>query len=168
MIHGVAGMSKPCEDLSQNMPQVAWLPKSAVARIERINRRTVQRTCRTWESLPGTRDYLVTDSKGRVNLEGFRRFRSFTKQIERRGFPVGKKRAATGPWRELMKRLKDQKSFGKTYEEKINLIRSEIESMTDTEQGVFLWDAGTFCRQAARDYVVAFAKTVRQYQQQAG
>src|SRR5215475_4852837 len=98
------------------MTQRQWLSKSAVARVEGINRRTVQRTGRIWEELPGRKDYQVTDENGRVNLGGFRRFRASIKQLERRGFPPDGKRMMTRPWRQFLRRLKDQKAFGKTNE----------------------------------------------------
>ena len=136
--------------LSQKMPQPTWISKSAVAREERLSRRTVQRWCHLWETLPGRKDYHVIDQKGRVCLYGFRRFRAGIKQLERRGFPSGGLRTPTHKWRRLMRALRDQKAFGRTLADRINLIRAEIDAMSDREQMATLVELPVFFRPAAR------------------
>ena len=136
--------------LSQNMSQRQTLSKSAVARSEGISRRTVQRTCRLWEELPGRKDYKVTVEKGRVYLDGFRRFRAGIKHLERRGFPSGGVRTPTHRWQHLMRALRDRKAFGRTLEDRIKLIRAEIDGMSDREQMATLIELPVFFRPAAR------------------
>jgi len=148
-------MSKPHIVLSQNMTQPArhWISKSAVARAERISRRTVQRTCKQWEQLPGEREYQVTDAKGRVNLDGFRRWSDSIKKLERRGFRRGGTRSPTRRWTQLQRALRNKKTFGRTYEDRIKIIRAEIDDMTDYQQGALLWELPSLFRPAAREFV---------------
>ena len=142
-------MSKPWQLLSQKMTQL--LSKSAVAREEGISRRTVQRRCRTWESLPNTGEYHVMDEKGRVNLEEYRRFdKEVFKRYEKRGFPLRGVRTPTHRWRRLMQALRNKKNFGRTLEDRFKLIRAEIDAMNDPEQMATLVELPGFFRHAAR------------------
>ncbi len=110
----------------------------------------MQRWCRLWEILPGSKDYQVIDEKGRVSLDGFRRFRAGIKQLERRGFPSGRIRTQTHRWRRLMRALGDRKAFGRTLEDRIKLIRTEIDAMSDREQMATLVELPVFFRRAPR------------------
>jgi hypothetical protein len=131
------------------------LSKSAVAREEGISRRTVQRRCRTWESLPKTGEYQVMDEKGRVNLEEYRRFdKQVFKRYEKRGFPLRGVRTPTHRWRRLMRALRDKKTFGRTLEDRFKLIRAEIDAMSDGEQMATLAELPIFFRSAVRQSLV--------------
>jgi len=133
------------------MTRPTWTSKSAVAREEGISRRTVQRRCRAWESLPKTGDYQVLDEKGRVNLEEYRRFdREVFKRYEKRGFPLRGVRTPTHRWRRLMRSLRNRKGFGRTLEDRIKLIRGEIDAMSDREQMATLVELPVFFRPATR------------------
>jgi hypothetical protein len=127
-----------------------WHSKSAVAREERISRRTVQRRCREWETLPGNKKKdPVTDQQGRVNLEAYRRWDEFVKSTERRGFPLRGQRRGTIRWQRLMRALRDRKAFGRTLADRIKIIRSEIDEMSDREQTAVMLGFGGFFRAAA-------------------
>jgi hypothetical protein len=147
-------MSNLWNILSQKMTHPGWVSKSAVAREERISRRTVQRWCRLWETLPGRKDYPVTDAKGRVYLDGFRKFRTAIKQLERRGFPSGGRRGWSYRWERLIRSLRDRKAFGRTLEDRIKLIRAEIDAMSDREQMATLGELPVFFRSAVRQSFV--------------
>jgi hypothetical protein len=144
--------------LSQKMTQPTWTSKSAVAREERLSRRTVQRWCHLWERLPGRPDYQVIDEKGRVSLDGFRRFRADIKQLERRGFPSGGVRTPTHRWRRLMRALRNRKTFGRTLEDRIKLIRAEIDSMNDREQMATLVELPLLFRSVVRQSLLEMLK----------
>jgi hypothetical protein len=118
-----------------------------------------------WEALPhgANDDYEVTNTAGKVHLEGFRRFRSFIKRVEHRGFPAGGYRTPTGRWRDLLRQLRNRNAFGRTWEERVKIIRDEIESMTDREQGALYWDLPTFFRDAAREFVRKQSETLEAY-----
>jgi hypothetical protein len=143
-------MSNLGKFLSQKMTQLPWISKSSVAREEHLSRRTVQRWCRLWETLPGRKDYQVTDAKGRVNLAAFRRFRDEIKRLERRGFPSGGQRGWSFKWERLMRALRDRKAFGRTLEDRITIIKSEIDAMTDLEQTSLIWHFPALFRPTAR------------------
>jgi hypothetical protein len=108
-----------------------------------------------WEKLPGRREYEVTDQKGRVNLDGFRRFSAMIKQVETRGFPAGGTRTQTIKWRRLMQDLKDLRKFGRTREDRIKIIRAEIDAMSDRAQAATMFEMPTFFRPAAHKMVMA-------------
>lgn len=144
--------------LSQKMAHHEWISKSAVARKEGLSRRTVQRWCRLCETLPGRKDYQVIDDKGRISLDGFRRFRADIKQLERRGFPSGGVRTPTHRWRCLMRALRNRKTFGRTLEDRIKLIKAEIDSMSDREQLATLVELPVLFRSVVRQSLLEIFK----------
>jgi len=160
VLHALALVSKQRKVLSQNMTH--WYSKSAVAREEAVSRRTVQRSCRLWETLPKSRNEAqVIDQTERVNLDAFRSFRTSIKKLERRGFPSGGTRGWSHKWDRLIKTLRDRKSFGRTREDRIKIIRAEIDAMSNYEQGALMWEFPSFFRPAAhkmvqdrRDFIV--------------
>jgi hypothetical protein len=106
--------------------QEEWLTKATAARCLGYSRRTVQRYCNG----PWADPSLVKD--GKVNVQRLKSVIDFRLSIERRGFPIGRKR----PQRRLgLGRVpKKKKGFNRSLYQRIEIIRREIDAMTDGQQ----------------------------------
>jgi hypothetical protein len=107
--------------------QEEWLTKAAAARCLGYSRRTVQRYCNG----PWADPSLVKD--GKVNVQRLKSLVDFRlSTIERRGFPLGRER----PQRrlELGRVPKKKKGFNRSLYQRIEIIRREIDAMTDGQQ----------------------------------
>ena len=83
----------------------------------------------------------------------------FLQGDQRRGFPRGGMRNATRRWRRFMRALRNRKAFGRTLQDRIKLIRTEIDVMSDREQIATLGELPAFFRSVARQSVAETAHT---------
>jgi hypothetical protein len=122
-------MSKRRIFLSQNMAQEKRVTKSAAARILSISRRTVQRYCQLYAQFGKP----ITDSRGRLKAEELRDRIVSIKSVERRGFPLGAKRQPS-----LLAVKRNKKTVGRSYTERLDMVKQEIDSTTDGQQVTLL------------------------------
>lgn len=145
---------RTCHVLSQNMTHAeanSLSTKSAAARLLSISRRTVQRNCDLYEATRLRLPKLppICDQRGKVYVGTLSEFIRVRKQRDGRGFPLGQKRFGSqtrfeilkGPdgkhsWTRLPRR--QSKTFGRTFEKRLEIIRREIDAMTDYEQSVLI------------------------------
>lgn len=91
----------------------------------------------------------VIDSSGKVNLDVLFEFVSWRKARDKRGFPLGQKRLQAQTRFELLKdadgkrfwaRLPRRRSqtFGRSFEKRMELIKREIDAMTDYDQSILV------------------------------
>jgi hypothetical protein len=110
----------------------------------------VQRRCEEYDQLLLRHPDLprLCDEKGKVNVSILFEFIAHQKGYERRGFPLGQKRTHAQTRLEILKgadgkyfwaRLpRRSKTFGRSFEKRLALIKGEIDAMTDHEQSVLL------------------------------
>ena len=125
--------------------------KASTAKLLRISRRSVQRYCdlyqRTLLRLPELP--AITDANGKVHLAILSAFINLRKQHDRRGFPLGKKRLPVQMRFEILEDPKGRrywarfprqrsKTFGRTFEKRLELIKAEIDAMTDYQQSALI------------------------------
>jgi hypothetical protein len=125
--------------------------KASAAKLLRISRRTVQRRCDEYDQLLIRNPKLpcLCDEKGKVNVNVVFEFIEHRKRCERRGFPLGQKRMHAQARLESIRRVdgkyfwarlprRESKTFGRSFEKRLELIKREIDAMTDYEQSILL------------------------------
>jgi hypothetical protein len=150
--------------------------KSAAARLLGISRRTVQRNCDLYErTLLKTRPKLppICDKRGKVWVGTLTEFIKARKRTDARGFPLGRKRFSPqtrfetlkGPdgkyfWARVPRR--QSKAFGRSFEKRLEIIKHEIDAMTDYEQSILLAQNHRMlvetCRPEAREIAKNYAE----------
>lgn len=125
--------------------------KSSAARFLHISRRTVQRYCDLHKRMSLRSPELppLVDEKGMVDVAFLALFIEARKRANGRGFPLHRKRfhaqtrfeMVAGPdgragWTRLPRRK--ARTFGRSFEDRLELIKREIETMTDHEQSILI------------------------------
>jgi hypothetical protein len=149
--------------------------KSAAARLLGISRRTIQRNCDLYERtlLRRLKFPPICDKRGKVWVGALTEFIKARKRDDARGFPLGRKRFSSqtrsetlkGPdgkylWVRLPRR--QSKAFGRSFEKRLEIIKREIDAMTDYEQSILLARSHRMlvemCRPEAREIAKNYAE----------
>src|SRR5438876_4011568 len=91
----------------------------------------------------------VIDSSGKVNLDVLFEFVSWRKARDKRGFPLGQKRLQAQTRFEVLKDAdgkrfwallprRQSQTFGRSFEKRMELIKREIDAMTDYDQSILV------------------------------
>lgn len=144
---------KVADVLSQNMTQLSatHATKASAAKLLRVSRRSVQRYCdlyqRTLLRLPELP--AIEDPNGKVHLALLSEFIKLCKQHDGRGFPLGRKRPQVQTRLEILQDANDRRywarfprrrsrTFGRSFEKRLELIKAEIDAMTDYQQSALI------------------------------
>ena len=125
--------------------------KASTAKLLGISRRSVQRYCdlyqRTLLQLPELP--AITDTSGNVHLALLSEFIKLRKRHDGRGFPLGKRRLHAQTRFEILQDANGRRywarfprrrsrTFGRTFEKRLELIKAEIDAMTDYQQSALI------------------------------
>jgi hypothetical protein len=125
--------------------------KVSAAKLLHISRRSVQRYChlyqRTLLQLPELP--AIIDANGKVHLALLCEFIKLRKHHDGRGFPLGKKRLHVQTRFEILQDANGRrywarfprrrsKTFGRSFEKRLEFIKAEIDAMTDYQQSALI------------------------------
>jgi hypothetical protein len=132
-------------------PDPTHATKASAAKLLRISRRSVQRYCdhyqRTLLRLPELP--AIINPNGKVHLVLLSEFIKLCKLHDGRGFPLGRKRLPVQTRFEILRdangrrywaRFPRRRSriFGRSFEKRLELIKAEIDAMTDYQQSALI------------------------------
>jgi hypothetical protein len=130
------------------------VPKTVAARMLGISLRTVQRYC----DLFARYGEPLTDEKGKVNPEGLWHRIQTEKTGERRGYPLGEKRQPSL----LIVKRRERKTFGRSFAQRVEFIKNEIDSMSDEQQATLLRNLPSLFRPIAQQQAFGTPRITQQ------